>query len=86
MPRVGFEPTTPVLEREKTAHALDSTATVLGSIIYSIYNRNEGGSWSVSDVNRYIIFTNLLDSIMNMSLGWRKLCIHRKIPLIKKKL
>jgi hypothetical protein len=30
MPRVGFEPTTQVFEREKTVHALDSTATVIG--------------------------------------------------------
>jgi hypothetical protein len=30
MPLVGFEPTTPVLERAKTVHALDSAATVTG--------------------------------------------------------
>jgi hypothetical protein len=30
MPRVGFEPTTPVLERAMTVHALDSGATVTG--------------------------------------------------------
>jgi hypothetical protein len=30
MPQVGFEPTTPVLERAKTVHALDSAATVIG--------------------------------------------------------
>jgi hypothetical protein len=29
MPRVGFEPTTPVFERGKTIHALDRTATVI---------------------------------------------------------
>jgi hypothetical protein len=30
MSRVGFEPTTPVLERAKTVHALDRAATVIG--------------------------------------------------------
>jgi hypothetical protein len=30
MPGVGFEPTTPVFERAKTIHALDSEATVIG--------------------------------------------------------
>jgi hypothetical protein len=30
MPRVGFETTTPVLERAKTVHALDLEATVIG--------------------------------------------------------
>jgi hypothetical protein len=30
MPRVGFEPTTPVFERAKTVHALDRAITVIG--------------------------------------------------------
>jgi hypothetical protein len=30
MPRVGFEPTIPVFEREKIFHALDRAATVIG--------------------------------------------------------
>jgi hypothetical protein len=30
MPRVGFEPTTPVFEREKAVHTLDRTASVIG--------------------------------------------------------
>jgi hypothetical protein len=30
MPRVGFEPTIPVLERAKKVHALDRAATVIG--------------------------------------------------------
>jgi hypothetical protein len=30
MPRVGFEPTTPVFQRAKTVHALDRAATVIG--------------------------------------------------------
>jgi hypothetical protein len=37
MPRVGFEPTIPVFEREKTVHALDRAATVIGS--FNIYVR-----------------------------------------------
>jgi hypothetical protein len=32
MPRVGFEPTTPVFERAKTIHALDRASTVIGLI------------------------------------------------------
>jgi hypothetical protein len=32
MPRVVFEPTIPVFEREKTVNALDRAATVIGSI------------------------------------------------------
>jgi hypothetical protein len=32
MPEVGLEPTIPVLERAKTVHALDRTATVIGHI------------------------------------------------------
>jgi hypothetical protein len=34
MPLVGFEPTIPAFEREKTVHALDGAATVIG--FYSI--------------------------------------------------
>jgi hypothetical protein len=30
MPRVGFEPKTPVFERAKTVHALDRAATMTG--------------------------------------------------------
>jgi hypothetical protein len=32
MPRVGFEPTTPVFEGAKTIHDLDRAATVIGSV------------------------------------------------------
>jgi hypothetical protein len=35
MPRVGFEPTIPVLEWAKTVHALDSAATVIGLLLYT---------------------------------------------------
>jgi hypothetical protein len=37
MPWVGFEPTTPVLERAKTVHALDRAASVIGYIIIDLY-------------------------------------------------
>jgi hypothetical protein len=33
MPRVGFEPMIPMLERAMTVHALDRAATVIGIII-----------------------------------------------------
>jgi hypothetical protein len=37
MPRVGFEPTIPILERAKTFHALDPAAIVIGSLeTYSV--------------------------------------------------
>jgi hypothetical protein len=36
MTRVGFEPTIPVLEREKTVHALDRAVTVIGSLSYQL--------------------------------------------------
>jgi hypothetical protein len=44
MHRVGFEPTIPVFELAKTFHALDSAASVIGSIdilcsYYSIVSR-----------------------------------------------
>jgi hypothetical protein len=32
MPRVGFEPMTPVIERAKTVHALDCAGTVIGDL------------------------------------------------------
>jgi hypothetical protein len=35
MLRVEFEPTTPVFERAKILHALDSAAIVIGTIISS---------------------------------------------------
>jgi hypothetical protein len=34
MPRGIFEPTTPVLEREKTIHVLDLSATLIGDMFY----------------------------------------------------
>jgi hypothetical protein len=34
MPRVGFEPAIQVFKREKTVHALDRAATVIGENIY----------------------------------------------------
>jgi hypothetical protein len=39
MPRVGFEPTVPVFEREKTVHALERAATInslLGILVVQI--------------------------------------------------
>jgi hypothetical protein len=35
MPRVGFEPTTPMLERVKIVHAADRVATVIGVLAIS---------------------------------------------------
>jgi hypothetical protein len=33
MPRLEFEPTIPAFEREKTVHALDRAATVIGLVL-----------------------------------------------------
>jgi hypothetical protein len=35
MPRVGFEPMTPVFEQVKTVHAIDRAATVTGPVFYT---------------------------------------------------
>jgi hypothetical protein len=37
MPRMGFEPTTPVFERARTFHALDRAPTVIGSVKLKFY-------------------------------------------------
>jgi hypothetical protein len=37
MPRVGFEPTIPVLEGANTFHALDRAATVIGRDNFTFY-------------------------------------------------
>jgi hypothetical protein len=37
MPRVGFEPTIPASEREKTVHDLDRSATVIGEFIQTCH-------------------------------------------------
>jgi hypothetical protein len=42
MPRVGFEPTTPVFERAKTVHALGRAATVIGIFITNEYDLRAG--------------------------------------------
>jgi hypothetical protein len=39
MPQVGFEPTTLILERAKTVHALRRAATVIGTV-YDVRERN----------------------------------------------
>jgi hypothetical protein len=37
MPRVGFEPMTPVFERAKTVHASDRVATVIGMFHFNCF-------------------------------------------------
>jgi hypothetical protein len=39
MPRLGFEPMIPVFELEKTAHALDLAATVMGKLYNSVIRK-----------------------------------------------
>jgi hypothetical protein len=41
MPRVGFEPTIPAVERTKTVHALDHAASVIGNIEQLLYSSRE---------------------------------------------
>jgi hypothetical protein len=38
MPRLGFEPTIPVIERAKTFHVLDRAATVIGMLEFKLVN------------------------------------------------
>jgi hypothetical protein len=40
MPRVGFEPTTPMFEWAKTIHALDRAITVLGRLNDTVSQKN----------------------------------------------
>jgi hypothetical protein len=42
MPCVEFEPTIPVFEREKTFHALDRATNVIGYLVLTIYNYEQG--------------------------------------------
>jgi hypothetical protein len=52
MPRVGFEPTIPVFEQEKTVHASDRAATVIGGYKHSVRNaRNYQVRLSVWECN-----------------------------------
>jgi hypothetical protein len=44
MSRVGFKLTIPMLEREKTVHALDRAATVIGKQFVTIHNPEEDES------------------------------------------
>jgi hypothetical protein len=53
MPRVGFGPTTPVFEREKTFRALDSAATVIGLNSISIEDK-------LIQINKYLAFFDLV--------------------------
>jgi hypothetical protein len=39
---VGFEPTTAVFEREKTFHALYCVASVIGYLVLTFYNYEQG--------------------------------------------
>jgi hypothetical protein len=55
MPWVEFEPTTPVFERAKTAHALDSSATV----IYALLNISEENKANVDAAHIYDRSTDL---------------------------
>jgi hypothetical protein len=43
MPRVGFEPTTPVFDRAKTVHALGRAAAVIGgtTLLYLLANKHK---------------------------------------------
>jgi hypothetical protein len=39
MPRMEFEPTTPVFERAKTIHASDRAAAVIGTSFYYVLHK-----------------------------------------------
>jgi hypothetical protein len=44
MSLVGFEPTIPVFERVKTAHALDCATTVIGRMLKMLTNYSRGST------------------------------------------
>jgi hypothetical protein len=41
MPRVGFEPRIPVFERAKMVHTLDGSATVIGLLNFTVFNKEQ---------------------------------------------
>jgi hypothetical protein len=51
MSRVGFEPTIPVFQREKTVHALDRAATAIGVHIFSEIQRTIISELMQSDIS-----------------------------------
>jgi hypothetical protein len=51
MPCVGFEPTIPAVEREKTVHALDRTVSVIGHTVL-----NTGHKLFVPLLFKFIIY------------------------------
>jgi hypothetical protein len=51
MPQVGLEPMIPVFEWEKTFHALDRMATVIGTVLYT--NQNLGDTLTVTHFKYY---------------------------------
>jgi hypothetical protein len=65
MPRVGFEPKTPIFERAKTVHALNWAVTVIGR------NRLQGLTFlrsimSLSDLCMYNIFFHTVTQLLPM--------------------
>jgi hypothetical protein len=61
MPRVGFEPMTPVFERAKTVHMLDRAATMIGNLYY----RRTKSNFAILTNVRGKILTNLNSAIVN---------------------
>jgi hypothetical protein len=59
MPRVRFEPTSPVFKLAKTVHALDPEATVIGTSQYTLCVQVLLGvcSLKIQDVNYFQNFT-----------------------------
>jgi hypothetical protein len=64
MPWVGFEPTIPVFERAKTVHALDRTATLIGSPVII--------STALSRPNPIAGIQNLTDTAVCMGNWWSR--------------
>jgi hypothetical protein len=60
MPRVGFEPTVPVLVRAKTVHTLDHAATVIGTM-YTLRRTNY--KLTLSRLNFSHVWSHTLSSL-----------------------
>jgi hypothetical protein len=73
MPRVGFEPTTPVFERTKTVHAADRTATVIGLEIFRLLKILITLPVTTAELERCFSTLNRIKSFLENTMGERRL-------------
>jgi hypothetical protein len=75
MPLVGFEPTIPAFEREKTVHALDRAATVIGPRrdLCSFYFKH----WLMKITNNSVRTEYLVFMSEFLGVSWSVECLHK---------